>query len=210
MKVAWAAFSALALLGVAACRPEFEDDYWHVNARRVLAVKSEPAEARPGTTLTFTAFLSENGGPSDAPVWKFCTAPKPVSENNSVSAACLNSNALILAGRGLVIEAQTPSAGCTLFGPDSPPGDFRPRDPDITGGYFQPLRLDLAGVAPTFHLQRIACDLADAASDVATQFGFSYRPNQNPHLNPLIARVAGAAVELAAIPAGVRVELTVD
>jgi len=101
--------------------------------------------------------------------------------------------------------------GCRVRRPaDSPPGDFRPRDPDITGGYFQPLRLDLAGVAPTFHLQRIACDLADAASDVATQFGFSYRPNQNPHLNPLIARVAGAAVELAAIPAGVRVELTVD
>lgn len=204
---AWATLSALAAL---ACRPEFSDDYWRIEASRVLAVKSEPAEAKPGMPLTFTAFLSEPGAPSELPDWSFCTAPKPPTENNVVSAACLGPGSLIAADSGLSIEGTLPLAGCTLFGPNSPPGNFRPRDPDISGGYYQPLRLDLAGSEPTFHLQRIACDLADASSDVATQFGLSYVPNENPRLSPIHATVDGRAVALDHIPLGALVELTVS
>jgi len=203
----WLLLGGLALL---ACRPEFEDDSWHVDSARVLAVKSEPAEARPGAHHTFTAFLSVREAPSAVPVWSFCSAPKPLTENNAVSAACLGSSALVPLGAGLSLEADTPRAGCSSFGPDSPPGGFRPRDPDITGGYYQPLRLDLAGAQPAFHLQRIACELADAAAGTATQFGLSYVPNQNPSLDPITATVSGQPVALTEIPSAARVELTLS
>ncbi|HEY3254561.1 MAG TPA: hypothetical protein VGJ91_11455, partial [Polyangiaceae bacterium] len=135
--------AVLGALALIACRPELDDDYWRVDAPRVLAVKSEPAEAKPGARLTFTAFLSAPDTANLVPVWNFCTAPKPVPENNAVSSACLHAAALVSAGTGLSIEAETPRGGCSLFGPNSPPGGFRPRDPDISGGYYQPLRLDL-------------------------------------------------------------------
>lgn len=202
-----AGWCALALTG---CRPEFEDDYWFVDRSRVLAVKSEPAEAKPGVRSVFTAFLSVPEGESAAPAWSFCTAPKPSTENNAVSAACLGPDALIAAGTGLSIETATPATGCTLFGPNSPPGGFRPRDPDVTGGYYQPLRLDLAGSEPTFHLQRIACDLPDASAETATEFGLGYVANQNPHLGAISASVAGQPAGLDEIRAGARVELSVS
>lgn len=203
------AFAMLGALALSACRPEFDDDYWRVDEPRVLAVKSEPAEAKPGTPLMFTAFLSVLGAPTQPLLWNFCTAPKPATENNAVSAACLGSTALVPAGSGLAIEAATPRAGCSLFGPNSPPGGFRPRDPDISGGYYQPLRLDLAGAEPAFHLQRISCDLADAASDTAMAFGQSYVANQNPHLEPLVATIDGQPISLTEIPVAARVELTI-
>ena len=37
-----------------------------------------------------------------------------------------------------------PIDGCMRFGPDTPPGGFRPRDPDATGGFYQPVRVDAA------------------------------------------------------------------
>jgi len=210
MKHALVARAVFCGLSLCACRPEFEDDYWGIDSPRVLAVKSEPAEAKPGTRHAFTAFLSVPGMLSASPDWQFCTAPKPLPENNAVSAACLKPAALLAAGTGLSIEAATPPAGCSLFGPNTPPGGFRPRDPDTSGGYYQPLRVDLAGSEPTFHLQRISCDLAEAASDIATEFGLSYLPNQNPRLEPLTASIGGQPVALDEIPLGARVELTLS
>ncbi len=96
--------AALGAVALIACRPEFDDDYWRVDSPRVLAVKSEPAEAKPGTRLTFTAFLSVIGTPDRLPVWNFCTAPKPLTENDAVSPACLASSALVSAGTGLAKE----------------------------------------------------------------------------------------------------------
>jgi len=210
MSRAFLACAVPALVELGACRPDFDDDYWRVESLRVLAVKSEPAESRPGTQVAFTALLSVAGTGGEVPAWSFCTSAKPLTENNSVAAACLASVALVPAGRGSSIEAETPSAGCSLFGPIGAPGGFRPRDPDISGGYYQPLRLDLSGVEPTFHLQRIFCDLADAASDTAAQFATSYAMNRNPRLNPLEASIAGQPIALAVIPSGARVDFAVS
>lgn len=210
MKRRIAALLALTVLDSSACRPELEDDYWLVNAPRVLAVKSEPAEARPGARVTFTALLSMPETSNEVPTWNFCTAPKPLTENNAVSAACLGKAALLSVGRGSSVEAVLPATGCTLFGPNGAPGGYRPRDPDITGGYYQPLRVDVAGSEPAFHLQRISCDLADASTDTATQFGLSYVANRNPQLEPIRASVDGEELGLDAIPPGARVELSVS
>jgi hypothetical protein len=207
---AWVIVSATLLS--AACRPELLDHDSVIHTPRVLAVKSEPAEAKPGTVLALTALVAvppltdAPGGPR----WSLCTAPKPLTENNVVSSLCLgSSSSLVPLGEGQSITLATAYNACTLFGPDASSAGLRPRDPDLTGGYFQPLRLDLAGAAPTFHLQRVSCNLADASAELAREFGLEYVANENPQLAPLIASVAGKMVGLDSIHAGSRVELEV-
>jgi hypothetical protein len=82
---------------------------------------------------------------------------------------------------------------------------LRPRDPDITGGYYQPLRL-VDGDVTGFALERNKCDLAQAGSDIAAQYAMTYMPNANPTLQPLTATVNGATVGLDALPAGAVVD----
>ena len=192
------------------CRPSFDDDPALIVSPRVLAVKSEPAEAAPGTTVAFTALLAAPSSSASAldPSWSFCLASKPVTDDNVVASACLTAASLAPAGAGSTISAVLPSDGCTLFGPDPPPGGFRPRDPDATGGYFQPLRVDLLGADPTFHLARLSCRLGEASADIATAFAAAYVANQNPTLSPLSASSEDNEVDLAAIPRGAQVELT--
>ena len=196
-------------LALGACKPNLSQDDWLITSTRVLAVKSEPAEAKPGTPLTFTALLANPSETADASTidWYFCTAPKPPTENNVVSAECLDASSLSDAGVGLSIVTATPFNACSLFGPSTPPGGFRPRDPDETGGYYQPLRIDVPDSDTTFHLERILCDLADASFDIATEFGNEYVPNLNPHLAPIVATIGGQPVTLDGIPAGASVEL---
>lgn len=198
---------ALLVLVLAGCRPDFEDDPALVVAPRILAVKSEPAEAKPGASEELSALIAlptaADGGL--APEWSFCLAPKSVAEDNVVSTACLG--ALARVGEGSRVTAVLPSNGCSLFGPNPPPGGFRPRDPDATGGYFQPLRVDLPGADPLFHLARLSCQLGSASADIATAFAAAYVQNQNPKLLPLSATTLGASVDLGAVPRGAHIEL---
>jgi hypothetical protein len=197
------------VLVLGACKPNLSEDDWLITSTRVLAVKSEPAEARPGTSLTFTALIANPPGASDASTitWQFCTAPKPPTEDNVVSTTCLDATSLSDAGSGISIVADAPPNACSLFGPSTPPGGFRPRDPDETGGYYQPLRIDVPGSDTAFHLERILCDLADASFDIATEFGKEYVPNLNPHLAPINATIGGNPVILDYIPLGARVDV---
>jgi hypothetical protein len=167
--------------------------------------------------VTFTALVAAPSGTvNGAPIaWDFCTAPKPITDDNAVSNACLGSGALIAdagptlvaAGAGPSTTANTPAKGCTLFGPDTGSTGFRPRDPDSTGGFYQPLRAALSGAPDAFALARIKCDLPNASADAAAAFAKAYKLNQNPKLQPLTAKMNGAAVALGAIPAGARVTL---
>jgi hypothetical protein len=93
-----------------------------------------------------------------------------------------------------------PFEACTLFGPITPPVakdqlPIRPRDPDITGGYYLPVRVSLwipeplrrPGMAGEdtlvgFELERIACGLANAPPGITRDFNATYTSNQNPHL----------------------------
>jgi hypothetical protein len=180
-----------------------------VTSPRILAVRAEPAEAKPGTTVTFDALVATPPNASiGTPAWSFCVAPKPLTEDNVVSDACLGVAALRAVGRGATIASSTPSNGCSLFGPDTAAGGLRPRDPDVTGGYYQPLRVDLATSDPTFALVRISCDLANASAASATAFAQAYVPNRNPELLPLVASAAGSTVSLDALPVGTHIELT--
>jgi hypothetical protein len=194
------------------CVPTLSGSDSLIKGTRILAIKAQPAEAPPGAKVTFTTLVAgPDGTVSGAPVaWDFCTAPKPIVEDNVVSNACLGAGALVPAGAGPSTTANTPGKGCTLFGPDTGSTGFRPRDPDSTGGFYQPLRAELSGAPDAFALMRIKCDLPNASSDAAAAFAKAYKLNQNPKLQPLTAKMNGAAVALGSIPAGARVTLEVS
>src|SRR5262249_17820382 len=202
-------FAMFLLIG---CRPDLDVDDSSVTAVRVLAVRAEPAEARPGVNATYQALVADPNASNAlrSALWRWCTAPKPPAENNVVSSGCFDAANLLPAGTGEMVSAMTPANACSLFGPDTPPGGFRPRDADITGGYFVPLRVDIDGADPTFYLARILCNLAEAPTDIAAEFARDYAPNQNPHLLPLAAYIPGTTVTLDTIAPGSRVEFTVS
>jgi len=180
---------------LAACEPSLDQRLAIVNEPRVLAVVSEPAEAKPGATASYSALLASPDGPiADAPSFSFCIAPKPPTEDNAVSAAC-TSDPAALAPIGPI-----PADACMRFGPDVPPGGFRPRDPDPTGGYYQPILADAPGADLAFGFTRITCNLANAPGDVAHDYQTMYVANENPTLDPLaLGEVdAGQAVTLTA------------
>ena len=207
------AFTALlVLLGVApvSCRPDLGDRESLVTRTQVLAVRGDPPEVKPGEIARYSLLVATPDGPSLEPAasWAFCATPKLLTENGAASAACLKDGVLPLAEGTPSIEAPMPSDACALFGPQVSSADLRPRDPDVTGGFYQPLRVELGapdGNVTAFGLERIACALTNAAADVTADFGARYTPNENPRLDPLTATIAGAPVALDAIPRGAKI-----
>ena len=182
----------LLFLIVAGCNPTFSERPSLVDSARVLAVRGEPAEARPGDNVDYTILV---GGGDDAQAsWHYCNVPKPLDENNIVSTGCLNTGDQF--GIGEMASAAIPLMACQLFGPDPPPQEpgkpaLRPRDPDVSGGYYQPLRVDVDHVSG-FGLERITCNLAAAGAEIAIEFAKRYTANLNPTLGPIAIPPVGA------------------
>jgi hypothetical protein len=204
-----AAVAVVLVSATTTCAPSVGPDESLISAVRIVAVRADPAEAAPGTPVTFTAFVAGPSGPvAGADIaWSFCSAPKPLTEDNVVSNKCLDTSSLVGAGRGPTTTATLPEDACSLFGPDISASTSRPADPDSTGGYYQPLRADLAGTDMTVELARIHCALANAPATAASAFAASYTLNLNPQLLTLTATVGGAPANLEALPAGTRVIL---
>lgn len=197
-------------MSLAACRPEIGDPESLITTTRILAVRSDPAETKPGDAASYSALIASPDGPVTEPAlhWAYCKAPKPLTENNAVSTFCLGDAVEPLsAASGPTITTSMPADACSLFGPDTPPGDLRPRDPDVTGGFYQPLRVELGGLI-AFGLERVTCNLPNAPIDIAIDLAEHYKSNQNPSLTPLSATSSGgSAVLLDQIPRGARVHL---
>jgi hypothetical protein len=177
--------------------------------------------------VTYDLLAVDASGTTAAPPasWAVCKEPRPPSESNAVSTACLgipdqagpapSFTAPITAANR---DDPTTTGACSIFGPLRPPLDpnARPRDPDVTGGFFEPVRATLPGPGDSllraFDLERIQCRLANAPIDIAGQFNNpydpvsnpnGYSPNQNPVLAQLTFAVAGgAAAVLSPIVAG--------
>ncbi len=194
---------------MAQCAPTFDESDSLVVGPRVLAVVAEPAEAKPGSVVMFRALVVGPGGTASNPTidWGFCTAPKPLTTDNVVSNACLSAASIVPAGNGGGIVATTPANGCELFGPDLAPGGGRPRDPDATGGYYQPLEVALQGAEVAFALVRITCDLSGASAATATAFAQSYTPNENPTLLPVVSIAGGVPAPLSSTRPGATIAL---
>ena len=179
--------AVIAVLALAACDGGLDQRLAIIREPRVLAVISEPAEAKPRAPVKFHAVVASSDGPVDAsPSWAFCAAPKPPTEDNAVSDACIGEDQLLALGTNPTAMGTLPADGCLRFGPDVPPGmDFRPRDPDATGGYYQPVRVALDDLL-AFGLTRITCKLGRAPAEVAFDYDQRYVANENPVLEPMV------------------------
>jgi hypothetical protein len=223
-------FSSLALVLSAAsvaCVPDLDSDDSTVSVPVVLAVQAEPAEAGEGRPVTYrTLFVSSDGQtPRGSLTWFHCKARKPAAELGPVSQDCFDESTGMLAsiGKGLEVTGIMPIDACSLFGPkpplqginNGPPG--RPADPDVTGGYKQPV---VIGVIPdqgtpnnVLYEQRIHCGLSGVDPQTSGEYNQRYRDNVNPRIESFeVKRASGeqlSAVEDAALDvnAGETVEL---
>jgi hypothetical protein len=198
-------FAALAV-GFVACKPDFPDRPSEIENYRILAIQAEPAEWQrvldPDTGLAkpakFRALVaSPLGTVANADLdWAFCTMPKPLTELNDVNVKCFGDDpAYILGlGKGPEVSGEVPENTCRQFGPDIPEDQsFRPADPDVSGGYYQPLRVIYrpAGnpVVPSIAKVRIRCGLPGASQEQNTQFNRNYHPNTNPVIDRVTAHM---------------------
>jgi len=191
---------------VAACDEGLDQRLAIVDEPRVLAILTEPAEAKPGEAVTYRALVASPDGTVDAvPSWAFCTAPKPPTEDNAVSTQCADGAELEPIGQYPTVSSAIPTDACTRFGPEVPPGDFRPRDPDASGGFYQPVRADIPPLV-AFGLTRITCKLANATAQLARDYALNYVANKNPSLelpapSPITVPAHAAITLTAAWPA---------
>ena len=190
------------------CMPDFGASASLLDSPRILAVRSEPAEVYPGESVRLMVYATDGGGMIALPPveWAFCEVPKPPVENNVISERCLSDAVRPIPGQELVVVASVPGDACTLFGPELPPSAsgqpaLRPRDPDGTGGFYQPVRVRVLGLT-AIGLVRIRCGLSGATPAVAARFRMEYLANRNPFATTLAATLNQSMVSLAAIPVG--------
>jgi hypothetical protein len=200
------------LLLTVSCRPDFGERDSLITRTRIVAVRGEPADVAPGASATYSLLVASPAGVvSPSASWAFCVTPKLLTENGVASAACLGAAGVVpIAGGAASVTAAIPGNACGVFGPELGSADLRPRDPDVTGGFYQPVRVTAFGRDTTdtaYGLERLECKLTNASADVVTDYAARHKPNLNPELQPLTAAVRGAAVTLGAIPPGAPVTL---
>jgi hypothetical protein len=231
--------AGLALAASPGCKPDLGAPISVVGVPRILAIRGVPAEAAPGTSVTYDLLAVDDHGPIASPqvTWAQCHIPKSPADPNVVNVACLSvpdDSAPAPTFTAPMPMGSIPGGvdgglinidACQHFGPDAPtdmPG-VRPRDPDVTGGYYQPVRANLttsAGTITAFDLERIRCDLANAPADITVMYNQMYKLNENPKIaaitldpdgaaTPLFTNGAPAPATPATVSAGQRVPLRV-
>lgn len=188
----WPIMALIAM--AAACKPNLDQTVSIVSEPIVLAVRSDPPEAAPRGSVTYTALYVDGSGPIAKPAieWAFCDARKPLAELGPVNTECLEpaGSWFEALGSGSQVRGSLPSDACKNFGSDVPPPVMgqppgRPVDPDPTGGFFQPVRVLAPSNAITLAETRLSCGLANAPGDVEVDFGHRYHLNGNPSIDSL-------------------------
>jgi hypothetical protein len=215
----------LTLLELAACATALTDPTPLVNDARVLAVSLDPAEAAAGDPVSLTALYADASGQLDAATvdWSFCLARKPLAELGPVAESCLDPASADLGamGTGLQVEGTIPEDACSVFGPNPPTSTdgssgARPVDPDVTGGYYQPLVGFPEDGDVTLAAERVRCGLANVTQETYAAWNASYHSNTSPEVASVTADAGDGPAELTAdgegdppaIAAGQRVTLT--
>lgn len=203
-------FAALAL-AFTACIPEFADDQALLTAPRILAVRSVPAESRAGLAVHLEALVAspevENG--EERMVWALCTARRPLTELGPVAQTCIDDfskggDSFVGLGRGAFASATIPGDACRRFGPlpgeaDESGASGRPVDPDLSGGYYQPVVVgNEAGTA--LGSIRLACGVTGVPNAESIRYNQGYRPNENPAVDRL--DLVSDGVLQTAVPSG--------
>ena len=188
----------------AGCRPEAGDRASLVTETRVLSVRGEPPESLPGEEVHYDLLVASPDGTvvEAAARWAFCAAAPPLADNRPVSDACLGDGAVRpIGGPAASVTAVTPVDACSLFGPEVADSTLRPRDADVTGGYYQPVRVEAAGEV-AFGMERVHCDLPDAPVDAVKEYVARYVMNRNPGVAALTAESGGVPADLSAVRPG--------
>lgn len=185
-----------------ACVPDLGKRDSLIEEATILAVRGEPPDVNPGEKVQFDVLLATPEGAVVTPLarWDYCASAKRLTENGAVSASCFYDNGVVpVANAPAPIDANVPSNACNVFGPRTLTQDERPRDPDITGGYYQPLRVIVGGKVG-FGFERVRCGAPLSPAFVVEEFGTRYVPNRNPTLDPIALATArrGARVVLRA------------
>ncbi|HEY4102292.1 MAG TPA: hypothetical protein VGM44_00310 [Polyangiaceae bacterium] len=173
---------------------------------RVLAVRSDPAEALPRVKVAYSSLIVDQSGiaPNPQVTFSYCNQPKPVNELSDVGAECfdtIDAGDVVEFGEGVAPTGSIPAQACSQFGPNvpltkagEPPG--RPTDPDATGGYFQPVILhvvanhtELDALAET----RITCGIASGTVEQLQEYSERTKSNQNPALTAVTVPTLGDA-----------------
>jgi hypothetical protein len=172
---------------LAGCKPDLGSPASLITGLRILGVKTEPPETPPGMEVKTELLVVDQSGRMTAPaMWSLCLAHKPPAENNVVANDCSQQGKQLqpLMESGPRITVPIPMNACALNGPDTPPTKMgepplRPRDADVTGGYYQPVEVKV-GAVHSFVLERISCNLPNVSLDVAKEFQDRYKANSNP------------------------------
>jgi len=213
------------LLFLAACVPEVGSPPSLLTAPRVLSVRSEPPEVSPGEatqlflTVAGPSSGAEHGALDDAlsdTRWALCLASKPPVDDRFTNERCLTDESAVqpLALRGQNVRVAIPGEACARFGPQTPPSlpeqpPGRPRDPDETGGYYQPVRVQVPALGlVALAAVRIVCGLALTTPEVAAEYRAQYRRNRNPEIAGLFLQQDGAVDHVAAVPVGATLSLS--
>lgn len=200
------------LLAATSCKPDVEGRASLIDGPRVLAIRSVPAEAPPDAVLKLEALYVDEG--SQAPdgsklAWASCTRRKPLSVAGAIDPECLQkSGAGIEAiGRGVEASFTVATDACRLFGPTPPTpenlGDpaLRAADPDITGGYYQPVTARFPsseGDAYAVGVTRLACGIGSATQEQVLTYNQKYKANENPEVSAIELDDSGRKSELLA------------
>lgn len=200
------------VVALAGCAPAMVDEPWRVTAPRVVAVVAEPAEVRPGARVVLEAVIAApRSAIADAEVrwvrWVRCEAPVPFSQNEAGDGACHAAlgDAVSQAPRTTL---EIPADVCAVFGADVASAATRPRDPDATGGFYQPVAVGL-GEARSTAFVRLGCRPGGLGAEAARAFEAQARPNRNPSFT-LGGSVDGVSVAWLELPAGGAVDLFAD
>ncbi len=198
----WALAAAVGAVLVFGCKPNLDQTVSIIEGPRVLAVRSDPAEATPRSDVTYSLLYVDPSGdlPASGVKWDYCTAREPLAELGPVNNECLQPGTaswFTPVGIGAQVVGGVPSTACQVFGPDvvqvaSGPQP-RPADPDSTGGYYQPVRVLSPDGAVTLGETRLACGVGGAGGEVSVTFGQRYHVNTNPAVTLSLVTEDGAA-----------------
>jgi hypothetical protein len=177
-RVADCSIPVLLLWVATGCAPNFPEEGTLITTPQLIAAIAEPAEARPRQEVHLRV-IGAPGNAHGSLDYDFCTTPANVGDPRPVAEACLTETGVPLVADGLTADGTVPADACARFGPDPPPGNYRPRDPDATGGFYQPIRIRAFG-NDNIESLRILCALPDAPADLARELADRYVPNQNP------------------------------
>jgi hypothetical protein len=203
-----------ALIVLIGCQPSLDDRISLVAEPRILAVRTDPAEAAPGQHVTFDALVVDAAGEAlSAPIaWGLCTDRKPLAELAPFSDRCRHGETIAPIGVGPAATANVPADVCRRFGPEVPPSttEGRPLDADGTGGFYQPVRLAVAiGGVDVVALDRlrIACGASRVSAETLALFRERYRMNVNPDVAELGVVRNGGIAERPIVAPGERVTI---